>query len=122
MLPFKKMRPTTDNVVPLGERWRAHLARGLRSLERGDHDEAQNHFDEAHKLAPERAETCAALGRELLRRGQIDEAEPLLRHAWDQDPELLSAVAALARLLGLGRGKLGEGHALLDAALVRHPN
>src|SRR5215831_5934943 len=114
------MRSTTDNVVPLGDRWRTHMTRGLRALEQGDHEGAQTHFAEAYRLAPERAETCAALGREHLRRGQIEEAEPLLRKACSRDPELLSGVAALARLLGLGRGKLGEAHALLDEAMVRH--
>jgi tetratricopeptide (TPR) repeat protein len=114
------MRSTTDNVVPLGQRWRTHMTRGLRALEQGDHEGAREHFAEAHRLAPERAETCAALGREHLRRGQIEEAEPLLRKACEADPDLLSAVAALSRLVGLGRGKLGEAHALLDAALSRH--
>jgi len=116
------MRSTTDNVVPLGERWRTHMTRGLRSLEQGDHEGAREHFGEAHRLAPDRAETCAALGREHLRRGQIDEAEPLLRKACEADPDLLSAVAALARLAGLGRGKLGEAHALLDEVMARHPD
>src|SRR5262245_26982798 len=116
------MRSTPDNVVPLSDRWRTHMTRGLRALEQGDHDGAREHFTEAHRLAPERPETCAALGREHLRRGQVDEAEPLLRKAWAGDPDLLSAVAALSRLVGLGRGKLGEAHALLDEALARHPD
>src|SRR5438270_13970273 len=114
------MRSTIDNMVPLGDRWRTHMTRGLRSLEQGDHGGAHEHFSRAHRLAPDRAETCAALGREELRRGHIDQAEPLLRKACKADPELLSAIAALSRLLGLGRAKLGEAHALLDGALTLH--
>jgi tetratricopeptide (TPR) repeat protein len=120
MIPFGFMRPSPDNVVALGERWRVHLSRGVRALEGGHHDDAQVHFAEAYRLAPDRPETCAALGREYLRRGQVELAEPLLRRAWNKDRDLLSAVAALARLLGLGRGKLGEAHTLLDEALARH--
>jgi Flp pilus assembly protein TadD len=116
------MRLSTDNVVAIGERWRIHLERGVRSLETGDSEGAHTHFAEAHRLAPDRAETCAALGREYLRRGKLDKAEPLLRQAWEADPELLSAVAALSRLVGLGRGRLDEAHAMLDEALGRRPD
>src|SRR5262249_9152614 len=115
------MRPPPDNLVALGERWRTVLARGVRSLESGDHEAAQTHFAEAFRLAPERAETCAALGREHLRRGHLDQAEPLLRRAHAQAPELLSAAAALARLVGLGRGKLGEAQGILEQSLLQNP-
>src|SRR5262245_7592964 len=108
------MRLPVNNVVALTDRWRVHLSRGVRALEAGNHDEAQAQFTEAYRRAPERAETCAALGREHMRRGQLDLAEPLLERARTLDPTLLSAAAALARLVGLGRGRLDEAHALLD--------
>ncbi|HJZ84919.1 MAG TPA: tetratricopeptide repeat protein [Polyangia bacterium] len=114
------MPSSTGNVLVMAERWRVHLSRGVRALESGDYDQAQVQFAQAHRMAPDRAETCAALGREYLRRGRIDQAEPLLRGARAKDPDLLSAVAALARLLGLGRGRLGEAQALIDDALLRH--
>jgi tetratricopeptide (TPR) repeat protein len=115
------MRPPGGDVVAIGERWKVHLSRGLRSLELGDHDAARSAFVEAHRLAPDRAETCAALGREHLRRGQMDQAEPLLRRAYNLDRSMLAAGTALARLIGIGRGRLGEAHELVDEALAAHP-
>src|SRR5438132_12414617 len=103
MLRFaSSMTTSMGTVSSIEECWRVHLARGARCLKASRYDEAQTHFFAAHRLAPERAETCLALGREYLRRGKVEQAEPLLRYACRIDPHLVSAVAALARLIGLG--------------------
>jgi len=114
--------PDTENILELGQRWQLHLRRGVRSLEAGNLDRAARHFAAAYRLAPDRPEVCLALGREYLRRGQLAQAEPLLRRAWEGNPGLVVAAAALVRLLGVGRGDLKAGHALLDEAFVRHPD
>lgn len=102
------------------EPWRSELRRGLERLRDGDFAAAEAHFARAHRLAPERAEACYALGRERLRRGDLDQAESLLREAWRRDPSLLSAAAFLARCLGLHRGDLIGARAVLRSARARH--
>jgi tetratricopeptide (TPR) repeat protein len=116
---MNEQRPA--DVVQLGQRWQAHLRKGVRSLEAGQHERAARHFAAAYKLAPERPEVCLALGREYLRRGQLGQAEPLLRRAWERGPTA-SAGAALARLLGVGKGELKPARAVLAEALRRHPD
>jgi tetratricopeptide (TPR) repeat protein len=117
---MNEQRPT--DVLDLGQRWRVHLRRGVRSLEAGHHDRAARHFAAAYKLAPERPEVCLALGREYLRRGQLGQAEPLLRRAWEGGPTLAAAAAALVRLLGVGKGESKAARLVLEEALRRHPD
>lgn len=74
----------------------------------------------AHRLAPDRAEVCYALGRSRLRAGAVAEAEQLLRAAWLGDPSLVSAAGTLARCLGLHAGRFAEAHDVLDEAAARH--
>jgi len=88
----------SDGVV---EPWRGELRRGLERLRDGEFADAEAHFARAHRMAPDRAEVCFALGRERLRRGDFDQAEVLLRQAWQLDPSLVSAAAFLARCLGV---------------------
>jgi tetratricopeptide (TPR) repeat protein len=104
----------------LVETWRSELRRGLERLRAGEFSAAEAHFARAHRLAPDRAEACFALGRERLRRGDLDQAEALLRQAWQRDPSLLSAAAFLARCLGLERGDVPAARAVLDEATMHH--
>ena len=102
------------------EPWRSELRRGLERLREGEFEAAQAHFARAHRLAPDRAEACFALGRERLRSGDVEQAESLLRDAWRRDPSLLSAAAFLARCIGLERGDLDEARAVLREAQEVH--
>jgi tetratricopeptide (TPR) repeat protein len=102
------------------EPWRSELRRGLERLRDGDFEAAQAHFVRAHRLAPDRAEACFALGRERLRSGDLEQAESLLREAWRRDPSLLSAAAFLARCIGLERGDLDAARAVLREAQAVH--
>ena len=102
------------------EPWRSELRRGLERLRDGEFAAAEAHFARAHRLAPDRAEACFALGRERLRCGDLDQAEALLREAWRRDPSLLSAAAFLARCLGLERGDLESARAVLSEASAHH--
>src|SRR6185436_11385550 len=96
----KSVQTRSDGVV---EPWRGELRRGLERLRDGEFADAEAHFARAHRMAPDRAEVCFALGRERLRRGDFDQAEVLLRQAWQLDPSLVSAAAFLARCLGVDR-------------------
>jgi len=107
----------SDGVV---EPWRGELRRGLERLRDGEFADAEAHFVRAHRMAPERAEVCFALGRERLRRGDLDQAEILLRQAWRRDPSLVSAGAFLARCLGVERRDFAAAHAVLEDAFARH--
>jgi tetratricopeptide (TPR) repeat protein len=107
----------SDGVV---EPWRGELRRGLERLRDGEFADAEAHFARAHRMAPDRAEVCFALGRERLRRGDLDQAEALLRDAWRRDPSLLSAAAFLARCLGVERRDFAAAHAVLDEAFGTH--
>jgi tetratricopeptide (TPR) repeat protein len=102
------------------EPWRSELRRGLERLRDGEFAAAEAHFSRAHRLAPDHAEACFALGRERLRCGDLDQAESLLREAWRRDPSLLSAAAFLARCLGLERGDLDGARDVLREARARH--
>ncbi|HKE18800.1 MAG TPA: tetratricopeptide repeat protein [Kofleriaceae bacterium] len=102
------------------EPWRSELRRGLERLRDGEFEAAQAHFARAHRLAPDRAEACFALGRERLRSGDVEQAESLLRDAWRRDPSLLSAAAFLARCIGLERGDLDAARAVLREAQEVH--
>jgi tetratricopeptide (TPR) repeat protein len=107
----------SDGVV---EPWRGELRRGLERLRDGEFADAEAHFARAHRMAPDRAEVCFALGRERLRQGDLDQAEVLLRQAWLRDPSLISAAAFLARCLGVERRDFAAAHAVLDDAFARH--
>jgi Flp pilus assembly protein TadD len=111
------LQTRTDGAV---EPWRGELRRGLERLRDGEFAAAEAHFARAHRMAPDRAEVCFALGRERLRRGDLDQAEVLLRQAWMIDPSLLSAAAFLARCLGLERRDFASAHAILDEAFAHH--
>ena len=111
------MQTRSDGVV---EPWRGELRRGLERLRDGEFADAEAHFARAHRMAPDRAEVCFALGRERLRRGDFDQAEVLLRQAWQLDPSLVSAAAFLARCLGVDRREFAAAHAVLDEAFARH--
>jgi tetratricopeptide (TPR) repeat protein len=113
----KSVHTRTDGVV---EPWRGELRRGLERLRDGDFADAEAHFARAHRMAPDRAEVCFALGRERLRRGDLDQAEVLLRQAWMRDPSLVSAAAFLARCLGVERRQFAAAHAVLEEAFARH--
>jgi Flp pilus assembly protein TadD len=103
----------------VGEPWRLEFRRGLEILRAGNFGQAAEHFARAHRLAPERAEVCYALGRERLRAGRVEEAESLLRAAWETNPNLLSAASALARCLGLYLSRYDEAEQVLGAAARR---
>src|SRR5690606_26385747 len=68
---------------------RARYARGAILFGRGRIDEAQEAFEQAHRLAedtlepsdPLRAMTSAALGNVAFTRGRVEEAEPYYREA-----------------------------------------
>ena len=111
------MQTRSDGVV---EPWRGELRRGLERLRDGAFADAEAHFARAHRMAPDRAEVCFALGRERLRRGDLDQAEVLLRQAWLRDPSLVSAAAFLARCLGVERRDFAAAHAVLEEAFARH--
>lgn len=113
----KSVQTRSDGVV---EPWRGELRRGLERLRDGEFADAEAHFARAHRMAPDRAEVCFALGRERLRRGDLDQAEVLLRQAWIRDPSLVSAAAFLARCLGVERRDFAAAHAVLDDAFARH--
>lgn len=104
---------------PDSQAWRDELVAGLRALRGGEFARAEEHFDRAHRAAPDRPEVCFALGRERLRQGRAHEAEPLLDAAWRADFSLISAGATLARCLGLHLDRMGEAHAVLDEAEAR---
>lgn len=112
----RTLRSKPEEIEP----WRSELRRGLERLRDGEFAAAEAHFTRAHRLAPDRAEACFALGRERLRRGDLDQAEALLRDAWRRDPSLLSAGAFLARCLGLERGDHDGARAVLAEAYERH--
>jgi superkiller protein 3 len=96
--------------------WHRELRRGLEASKQGDFSRALSHFERAHRSAPERAETCLALGRERWRRGELHEAEDLLRRAVASADNFLSARLALARFCALERKSFAEAHALLESA------
>ncbi len=102
------------------EPWRSELRRGLERLRDGEFAAAEAHFARAHRMAPDRAEACFALGRERLRCGDLTQAELLLREAWRRDRSLLSAAAFLARCLGLERGDLEGAREILRQARASH--
>ncbi len=110
-----------DSRQSVQEPWLVELRRGLEKLHAGEFGLAEAHFSRAHRWAPTRPEVCLALGRERLRRGDAAAAEPLLRIACEQAPDLISAAATLARCLGLHEARFADAHAVLDAALERHP-
>lgn len=108
-----------DDPHTLAHPWRRLLRAGLGHLRCGDFDAAERSFERAHRLAPERAEVCCALGRERLRRGRLDEAEALLRASVAAAPTLATAAASLARCLGLhGHPPHDQGARLAEAAAV----
>jgi tetratricopeptide (TPR) repeat protein len=108
------------NQQPFVEAWRSELRRGLLHLREGAYDQALASLERAYRLAPDRAETCYALGRERLRRGDAGAAEPLLREAWQRDASLVSAAGTLARCLGVHLRRFDDAHAVLDSAEAEH--
>jgi tetratricopeptide (TPR) repeat protein len=102
------------------EPWRGEFRRGLERLRRGEFALAEAHFARAHRLAPERAEVCFALGRERLRAGDLEQAELLLAQAWRLDSSLLGAAAFLARAIGLERRQFDRAHQVLAQGFARH--
>lgn len=102
--------------------WLDVLQDGLGLARAGEFDEALDHFERARELAPTRAETACALGREHMRRGQVDQALELLELAWGQDSSLVTAGTSLARCLGLDLSRFSEAHQVLDQVDAQHPN
>lgn len=104
----------------LVESWQSELRRGLEHLRSGRLVEAEECFERAHGMAPDRPEVCYALGRARLRSGIMEEAEALLRAAWQGDRSLVSAAGTLARCLGIHGQRFDEAHAVLDEAVAEH--
>ncbi len=94
--------------------WLDELQEGLSLARKGHFDAALECFESARHMAPDRAETACALGREHMRRGEFEAALTLLTEAWQQDRGLLTAGTSLARCLGLDLGRLTEAHGVLD--------
>ena len=61
--------------------WIAHLRLGVRKMDRGDIDEAIDHFRNASRLRPELAETKNNLGAALIKKERYDEAIVVLEEA-----------------------------------------
>ncbi len=101
--------------------WIDVLQEGLGLARAGDYDRALDHFEHARALAPSRAETACALGREQMRRGHVEEACALLQEAWHRDSSLITAGTSLARCLGLDGEELDRAHAVLDEVDKQHP-
>ncbi len=101
--------------------WLDVLQEGLGLARVGDYDRALDRFEHARALAPARAETACALGREQMRRGHAEEACELLRQAWQSDNSLITAGTSLARCLGLDLEELERAHAVLDEVDKLHP-
>ncbi|MCP4444108.1 MAG: tetratricopeptide repeat protein [Myxococcales bacterium] len=100
--------------------WLDVLQDGLGLARAGEFDQALDKFERARELAPARAETACALGREHMRRGQVEEALELLREAWQQDRSLVTAGTSLGRCLGLDLHNFAEAHKILDEVDSRH--
>lgn len=105
-------------VLPLSQRWRSYLSRGLRALREGSYAQAAEAFERALKDAPGEPQVLLALGRERMRQGRYDEAECLLRRAFEGDRESTGAAAALARLLGLHQHRREEAFEIIRQALA----
>ena len=101
--------------------WRDELTSGLRWISQGRFSQALACLHRAYEIAPDRAETACALGREELRRGNTAAAEPLLRKAWKIDNTLTSAGLTLARCLGIRMREFSEAHEIIDHLLASNP-
>lgn len=102
--------------------WLDVLQDGLGFARAGEFDQALDYFERARELAPTRAETACALGREHMRRGHVEEALKLLDLAWQQDTSLVTAGTSLARCLGLDLERFADAHRVLDEVDEWHPN
>ena len=85
---------------------------GMADLKRGDVTGARAAFEQAVKLAPDRAEAHNSLGYVLLAQGHVDDAVAQLKTAIRLDPRLLLAHVNLANALIRQRDLAGaEGEA-----------
>lgn len=75
---------------------KAAFLQGLHTLEAGDWQAAEGHFEQALALAPGRVSVMQNLGITRVRLKRYAEAEPLLRDALAAEPEQLGAWLALA--------------------------
>ena len=99
-----------------------HLAGVLARRPDAQHEaEAEWHYREALRLAPQDARHASNLGALLYDLGRVQEAEQVLRAAVAQAPGLASAQINLGHLL-LSVGRLAEGfdHAAQSDALLPH--
>ncbi|KRH99046.1 tetratricopeptide repeat protein [Curvibacter sp. PAE-UM] len=78
------------------EQAKASFLQGLHTLEAGDWQAAEGHFERALELAPGRVSVMQNLGIARVRLKRYAEAEPLLRDTLAAEPEQLGAWLALA--------------------------
>lgn len=78
------------------EQAKAAFVQGLQTLEAGDWQRAEQHFEKALALAPGRISVIQNLGITRVRLQSYADAEPLLRVALAAEPEQLGAWLALA--------------------------
>ena len=84
-------------------------------------DSAEAIARHAFQLAPELAETHAALGEVMRERGRYEEALKLYRHALQLEPNHATSIAEIGQTLGSGLGRLAEAIPWAKRAIVVDP-
>ena len=99
---------------------REEYAAGSRAFEQRDYQQAQQHFQQVTRLAPEWAPGWKALGVTLALQNDIDAAEPPLRKACELSPSEPDACYYLGRGL-YARDRFAAARKVFQALLATDP-
>jgi tetratricopeptide (TPR) repeat protein len=105
---------------PDNARYHYLLAGALRAEDRGNLEEAAEHYRRALELDPDNVKCLVEYGLLAVRRGRTEEGLASLRRALERAPNDAEVVAKMAKGLRLA-GRSDEARAALRAALFRNP-
>jgi Tfp pilus assembly protein PilF len=106
---------------PASARYHYQMATALQAEDRGNLEQAGDHYRRALELEPGHVKCLADYGLLAVRLGRVDEGLARLREAVERAPEDAEAVAKLVKGLRLaGRGD--EARTAIRAALFRNPH
>lgn len=97
------------------------VLKGNQEAQAGNHEAAQQAYEEALKVDPNSFEAYHAMGKSLAAQGKVQEAEAAFRKALELKPDYLSPRLALADLLAK-QGKTAEAVALLEEVAGSRPS
>lgn len=109
-----------DTLAKNPSSWMAHVNLGTIIEERGDVEEAAQHYRESIRIQPVQPEAYNNLGSALRKQGEFDEAAAQLRRSLQIDPRYVLALNNLG-LLYHDRGEYDEAIRHFQQALEIHP-